>query len=176
MNERGITVEAAVESSTLEDRIAALEAVEAIKALKYRYVRACDAKDPAVFRSCFVRHGAVLDYGPRIGRYDDAEGIVEVFRKVALNKVDGRYVVYDMHHALHPDIRITGPGEAEGSWTLRFRQVDILEGVERVSAIEYADRYVVEDGAWRIASCQVSVLWTLAQPLAAGYEITSTLP
>ena len=40
-----------------------LAAIEAIKAMKHRYWRACDNTDPDGFRRCFVRHGADLDYG-----------------------------------------------------------------------------------------------------------------
>ncbi|MEO3825704.1 nuclear transport factor 2 family protein [Actinomadura sp. B10D3] len=46
--------------SDLAERIARLEAIEEIKALKHRYLRACDAKDPAAFRDCFVASGASI--------------------------------------------------------------------------------------------------------------------
>ncbi|GAA1267622.1 hypothetical protein GCM10009609_33410 [Pseudonocardia aurantiaca] len=36
----------------------ALEAVQAITRMEYRYWRACDNKDPDGFRRCFVRSGA----------------------------------------------------------------------------------------------------------------------
>ncbi len=159
----------------LETRIARLEAVAAIKTLKHRYLRACDAKRPDDFRDCFVAEGAVIDYGPRIGKFEDADGIAEVFRRMALQRVDGALVIFDMHHAMHADIEILGEGNARGRWTMRFRQVNLVEGTERVSAIEYADRYTVEDGEWRISSCEVSVLWTLMQPLAEGFEMTESL-
>jgi len=160
--------------STLEERIARLEAVEQIKALKHRYLRACDAKRPEDFRNCFIAKGAILDYGPRIGKFEDADGIAAVFEAIALKRVDDKVVILDMHHAMHADIQVLSPTEATGAWTLRFRQVDLEAGEERVSAIEYADRYVVEDGEWRIARCEVSVLWTLAKPLPEGYKVTES--
>lgn len=156
---------------SLEERIAALEAIEKIKALKYRYLRACDRKDPATFRDCFVREGASIDYGPRIGRFDDADGIVEVFRRVGLQQVEGKYVILDMHHAMHPVIELINENEATGTWSLRFRQVNLVNRTEQVSAIEYDDRYEVEDGQWRIRSCRVSTLWTLEQPLPEGFSV-----
>ena len=158
----------------LEERIARLEAVEAIKALKHRYLRACDAKRPEDFRDCFVAEGAVIDYGPRIGTFEDADGIADVFRRIALQRVDDEFVIYDMHHALHADIEILDGGEARGQWTLRFRQVNLVDRTQQVSAIEYADRYVIEAGEWRIASCEVTTLWTLMEPLAEGFEITGS--
>lgn len=159
---------------TLEERIARLEAIEEIKALKHRYLRACDAKRPDEFRDCFVAEGATIDYGPQVGRFEDADGIAEVFGRIALRRVDDRVVILDMHHAVHPEISVLSETEATGAWTLRFRQVNLVDRTERVSAIEYADRYVVEDGAWRIASCVVTVLWTLAKPLPEGFAITES--
>ncbi len=160
--------------TTVEERLAKLEAIEDIKALKHRYLRACDAKRPEEFRNCFIAKGAILDYGPRIGQFEDADGIEAVFRAIALKRVDEKIVILDMHHAMHADIEIVDEGEATGAWTLRFRQVDLEAGVERLSAIEYADRYVVEDGEWRIARCEVSVLWTLVKPLPEGFAITES--
>jgi hypothetical protein len=156
---------------SLEDRIARLEAIEAIKVLKHRYLRACDAKEPDVFRDCFVAKGAFVDYGPRVGRFDDADGIAEVFRNVALREVGGAYTIFDMHHAMHPEIVVESETTARGQWSLRFRQVDTVERVERLSAIEYDDAYEVEGGQWRIRSCQVRVLWSMIRPLGDEVQI-----
>lgn len=160
---------------SLADRLARLEAIEEIRSLKHRYLRACDLKEPETFRDCFVAHGASVDYGPRIGRFEDAEGITQVYRTIALERVDGDYNILDMHHGLHADIDVISPVEATGRWTLRFRQVDRRAGTERVSTIEYADTYVVEEGQWRIRSCQVRTLWTVVAPLPEGFEIIETL-
>ncbi|MEO3786775.1 nuclear transport factor 2 family protein [Actinocorallia sp. B10E7] len=155
---------------TLEERVAALEAVEAIKALKHRYLRACDLKDAETLRDCFVAEGASIDYGPA-GAFEGADLLTDLYRKVALAKHDGRYVVLDMHHAVHPVIELLGDGRAKGAWTLRFRQVDRVERTEKVSAIEYDDRYEVEDGRWLIRSSHVKVLWQLTRPLPEGFSI-----
>lgn len=156
---------------TLEQRVARLEAVEAIKSLKHRYLRACDAKQPEEFRDCFVRDGASIDYGPRIGVFNDADGIAEVFRRIALERHGGEFVILDMHHGLHPEIDLLDEAHARGAWTLRFRQVNLKERTEMVSSIEYDDRYEIEDGRWRIRSCHVQVLWSLVQPLAEGFSL-----
>ena len=167
--------QASTSGSGLEQRIARLEAIEAIRRLKHRYLRACDLKEPDTFRDCFVARGAVVDYGPRMGRFEDADGIADVFRRVALERVDGAYNVLDMHHGLQDVIDVLSETAATGAWTLRFRQVDRRAGVERVSAIEYDDRYEVEDGQWRIRSCHVRTLWTLVTPLPEGHQIVENL-
>lgn len=149
----------------VEERLAALEHVQAITALKYRYWRACDAKDPDAVRACFVAHGARIEYGP-LGSYDDAVGLVDVFTRIALRRLDdGRWAVLDMHHGLHPDITVHPDGRASGRWTLHFRQVDNARGTERVSAGEYDDEYAFEDGQWRIAATTYRPRWSLERPL-----------
>ncbi|MDQ2627930.1 nuclear transport factor 2 family protein [Mycolicibacter senuensis] len=149
---------------TVEQRLEALEQIEAIKALKHRYFRACDAKDPATFRSCFIAQGADVHYGP-LGGFDDADQIAEVFTRIALHTVDGKPVILDMHHGMHPDIAVTGPGTATGHWTLKFRQLNLIDRTERLLTGEYDDDYVIEDGTWKMARSHFRQLWSLTRPL-----------
>ncbi|WP_280458097.1 nuclear transport factor 2 family protein [Nocardia carnea] len=151
------------EETDLTRRVARLEAVEAIKALKHRYLRACDAKDPEAFRECFVAAGAAVDYGV-LGSFD-ADGMAAVFEKIALQKIDGKNVILDMHHGTHPDITVHGPERASGKWTLKFRQVNLIENTETVMTGEYDDEYVVEDGGWKIAACRFEQYWSITRPV-----------
>ena len=144
-------------------RIARLEAVEAIKALKHRYLRACDAKDPKGFRECFVATGATVDYGP-LGSLD-ADGMAAMFEKIALQRIDGKHAILDMHHGMHPDITLHDDSHARGQWTLKFRQVNLIEHTETIMTGDYDDEYVVEDGQWKIAACRFAQNWSLTRPL-----------
>jgi hypothetical protein len=155
---------ARVSERELAERIADLERVQAICELKYRYWRACDAKDPDALRACFVRSGAKIDYGP-LGSYDDADQLAAVFTKVALRRLDrGRWAVLDMHNGLHPQITVHDATHAGGRWTMHFRQLDLARGIERLSTGEYTDEYVVEDGQWRVAASRYVIGWTLSRP------------
>ncbi|MFE7721768.1 nuclear transport factor 2 family protein [Nocardia rhizosphaerihabitans] len=143
--------------------LARLAAIESITALKHRYFRACDAKDPEGFRDCFVAVGSALDYG-ELGAMD-ADGMAAVFASIALQQVDGKHAILDMHHGVHPDITVRADGTASGRWTLRFRQVNLIERTETVATGEYADEYRVEDGRWKIATCTFHRLWAITRPL-----------
>ncbi|NUS93726.1 MAG: nuclear transport factor 2 family protein [Nocardia sp.] len=149
--------------SDLARRITLLETIEAIKALKHRYFRACDAKDPVRFRECFVSQGSVLDYG-ELG-VSDADGMASVFETIALRQVDGRHMVLDMHHGLHPDITVHADGTAAGRWTLQFRQVNLLDHTDSLSTGEYDDSYVLEDGRWKIAVSRFRRIWSITRPV-----------
>ena len=148
-----------------------LEQIEAIKTLKYRYWRACDAKDPQGFRAAFIAKGATLDYG-RLGRFDDVEPMAQIFTQFALQKVDGKHVIFDMHHGLHPDITLTSDTTATGRWTLRFRQVNLIDNIETVSTGEYYDEYVIEDGEWKTSHCAFTETWSVTRPLDPAAVVT----
>lgn len=160
---------------TIEQRLARLEAVQQIMALKHRYLRACDNKDPVGFRAAFIREGAVIDFGP-MGSFPDADGIAAVYEQIALRKEDGAHTVLDMHHAVHPDIEVTGAETAQGRWSLRFRQIDLAASTETVAAMEYRDRYVVEDGEWKMSHSRSMPLWSLTRPLGEVVALTDNMP
>ena len=150
-----------------------IRAREAIEQLKYRYWRACDAKDPEGFRSCFVSTGGVLDFGP-LGR-TDPDTMVGIFRQIALATAsDGGPRILDMHHGFMPSITIEsgGPGSpprrATGTWTLQFRQIDREKGTETLSTGEYADVYVIEDGRWVMAECLFTPGWSVTRELVGA--------
>lgn len=160
---------------------------DAIEQLKYRYWRACDAKDPEGFRACFVASGGELDFGP-LGR-TDPDTMVGIFRKIALaTAADGGPRILDMHHGFMPSISVEDPGggsaprRATGTWTLQFRQIDRDKGTETLSTGEYSDVYVVEGGRdddavegdrWVMAQCLFTPGWSITRALD---EATVTHP
>ena len=158
---------------SIEERLAALEQIEAIKGLKHRYLRACDAKDPDAFRACFISRGADIDYGP-LGGFsgpDPADQLAAVFRRIALHTVDGTPAVLDMHHGLHPEITVLDAARASGRWTLKFRQLNMIERTEKLLTGEYDDDYVIEDGVWKMARCHFRQLWSMTRPLGADVTV-----
>lgn len=155
---------AADDLSALSERLARLEARERILELKYRYLRACDAKDIAGFRACFVDGRAELDYGP-LGVFEDADALTEVFARAARERGPDGYRILDMHHAVHPSITLDPPDQARGRWSMRFRQIDREQGTETTAALEYDDHYVRRDDDWRIRGSRARTLWALVRPL-----------
>ena len=156
-------------------RVRKLEAVREIEQLKYRYWRACDRKDPDGFRDCFIARGADLDYGV-IGRFSDREPLVEVFRQIGCGKTEGgAWLVHDIHHGKQPVIELHDDTTASGEWTLWFVQINNKDKTVTQLSMEYRDRYVVEDGRWKIAKSHVTPMTTLSFPFPAG-TFTSSIP
>jgi hypothetical protein len=131
----------------LEQRLRALEDINAIKDLKARYLRACDRKQPADMRDCFIPHGAVIE-AEGFPSFNDREGWVQVFTELAVNNPN----ILDMHHGQNPQIVLTGADTAQGVWDLHFCQINMKERTVVNMAGEYRDEYVRQGGRWLIKS------------------------
>ena len=115
--------------------------IEAIKQLKYRYLRTLDLKLWDEFAECFVLE-ATGDYDGLA--FADRSSLVEYMRA---NLGEG---LISMHHAHHPEISVDGDWAA-GRWYLEDKVIVpelhfVLEG-----AAFYTDRYVRTPDGWRIA-------------------------
>lgn len=128
----------------LQQRIYRLEAIEAIKQLKARYLTACDRKQVDVLRDCFPDRPVVIDYGP-VGSFDHRDGLAGIFEKIACNDH-----VFDIHLGANPQIRLIDATHAEGVWGLYFFQIDAATDKLMQLAGYYDDRYELIDGAWKI--------------------------
>ena len=109
-----------------------VEDIEAIKQLKYRYLRTLDLKQWDEFAECFVSE-ATGDYDGLA--FEDRSSLVEYMRA---NLGDG---VITMHHVHHPEISVDGE-LATGRWYLEDKVLVpdfefVLEG-----AAFYEDRFV----------------------------------
>lgn len=130
--------------SDLSRRVARLEAIEAIKQLKARYLTACDRKQVDIVRDCFPDGPVVLDYGP-VGTFTHRDGLLAVFEKFACNDH-----VFDIHLGSNPQIRLIDDNEAEGTWGLYFFQINAASNNLMQLAGYYEDRYRRFDGEWKI--------------------------
>jgi hypothetical protein len=129
----------------LEQQVRALEDISAIKTLKYRYLRACDQKQPETVRDCLLPDGAIIAY-EGFPPFDNRDAFVEIFRQMAC-----RPNIIDMHHAANPEIHLTGPDTAAGTWDLFFHSIDTVARTALQMACVYTDDYVRQDNRWWIS-------------------------
>ncbi|HLK12328.1 MAG TPA: nuclear transport factor 2 family protein [Candidatus Binatia bacterium] len=130
----------------LAARVRALEDVEEIKRLKYRYFRCLDTKRWDDLALCFTPD-ATVSYGGGRYRFAGREAIMRFLRE-SLGEETG---TIGFHHGHHPEIELLGSTEARGVWALHNYLLN--EGQARCvrMACHYEDRYVKARGAWRIA-------------------------
>lgn len=131
--------------NALNRRIARLEAIEAIKQLKARYLTACDRRQIEVVRDCFCADDIIIDYGP-VGSFNHRDQLLTVFEKMACNDH-----VFDIHLGANPQISILDDNHAEGSWGLYFFQIDTASNKLMQVAGYYEDKYRRVGGHWKIA-------------------------
>lgn len=129
---------------SLEQRIARLEALEAIRQLKHRYLNACDLKDVAAVRDCFAAGEILIDYGP-LGVFKEREPFVALYRELAC-----RDSVIDLHHGANPEIELLSATEAEARWALWYFNIDANSGATRQLGGFYQDRYRLTEAGWKI--------------------------
>ena len=150
-----------------------LEELEAIKRVKYKYLRCIDTKSFDELAECFTEDAeAAYDKG----RYSATgrEAVLE-FLVGALKRED----VASMHNVHCPELEITSSTTAKGTWYLHDYVVNpgadngamparsILQG-----AGFYSDEYRKVDGEWKICSTGYERTFEYIQPYVEGDGVT----
>jgi hypothetical protein len=146
----------------LEQRLSRLEAIEDIRQLKARYFQACDRKDPAAVRECFLPGAIDLRYG-RIGEFSNREDMLAVFEELAC-----RPHIVEMHHGQNPRIEILDAERAAGTWGLYYYLIDQRRQAVTQLAGFYDDAYRRHHGQWRIERSYYEVTSTQIFDLSEG--------
>ncbi|MFW0787750.1 nuclear transport factor 2 family protein [Gordonia sp. CPCC 206044] len=119
-----------------------MDDLEAIKNLKYRYLRALDTKDWAAFADTLTPD-VTGDYGASL-RFTNRDELVDYMRSSV-----GPAVITE-HRVDHPEIQVDGE-DATGRWYLQDRVIVPDFSFMLFGAAFYADRYRRTDDGWRIS-------------------------
>jgi hypothetical protein len=138
------------------------ESIEAIKQVKYRYMRTLDTKQWDAFAATLTED-ITADYGASIGeelRFTDRAALVDYMR-FAL-----RASVISEHRVNHPEITLDGPGAASGIWYLQDRVINPDDDFMLIGAAFYHDRYRRADDGWRISATGYERTYAAVIPLS----------
>jgi len=149
----------------LEQRIARLEALEAIRQLKHRYLNACDLKDIEAIRDCFATGPIRIDY-EAVGVFEERDPFVALYQSLACHPR-----VRDSHHGANPEIELLSDDTARGRWSLCYFNLDAETGLTRRLGVIYDDEYRRMDGAWKIVATRSRIL-----AVVSGRDEPATLP
>jgi hypothetical protein len=155
------TASAEARIAALEERLQALEDLRAIKALKFRYLRACDRKLPDEVRDCLDPEGAIIAY-EGFPRFEDREPFVQIFQQMGCKPN-----IIDMHHGENPEIVLEGADRATGVWDLFFQSIDTEVGTVLQMNCEYTDIYRRKNGRWWISETATKRTSFLMQKLGS---------
>lgn len=150
---------------TLQAQVAKLTDSADILRLKYRYLNACDAKQPALVSDCFAAGEVDINYG-HIGRFSRREDFVAVFEELGCHDH-----IVDMHHAQNPVVDITGPDTASGHIALHFHSLNTRDKTAVQIAGHYEDEYRRIDGHWLISRSHFLVHWVEMRDFSGPAEV-----
>lgn len=135
---------AAAQNGRMIPVMSKLEEIEAIKQLKYRYLRCLDTKKWAELSETFTEDAqAAYDSGKYT--YDGRDAIMKF-----LEESLGDASIVSRHQGHHPEIEIRDDGTARGTWYLEDYVIFGGMGAELSGAAFYEDEYVKVDGEWKI--------------------------
>lgn len=127
-------------TTDLEQRIARLEAIEAIKQLKARYCEICDDDhNPERIASVFAPDG--IWEGAGFGKAQGHEAIRELFRGFQ------KLISFSQHNVMNPQIQVDGD-RATGSWYFLGPFTFRKNNENKWLVLRYDDDYVRIDGEW----------------------------
>ena len=126
------------------DELTRLVETEAIKRLKYRYMRCVDKKLWKEFEEVFVPE-ATASYSAGHYSYEGRDAIIAWLRQGM-----DRAGFHSSHTVHHPEIEFAGPNRATGVWSLCDYVVDTDHDITIAGAAFYEDEYVKRDDRWWI--------------------------
>ena len=140
------------ELSDLEARIRALEDIETIKKLKYKYFRCIDMGLWDEIGDCFAED-AVADYVPGMP-LEGRAAIAKFFKENVATAYSMR-----VHQGHNPEIELTSDTTATGWWELDNFMVTAETNVGLWIGAFYDDEYIKEKGEWKIKWTKVNFIF-----------------
>jgi hypothetical protein len=121
--------------------------IEAIKQVKYRYLRALDTKRWDDFADTLAAD-VIGDYGSSVGEEHHFTNRVDLVNY--MRKSLGPAVITE-HRVTHPEITVSGD-EASGGWYLQDRVIVADVNFMLIGAAFYRDRYRRTEDGWKISA------------------------
>lgn len=119
--------------------------IEAIKAVKYRYLRAVDTRDWDLLATTLTEDATSAYSSGRLS-YNGRDAIID-FLSDSMPAGD----MLTSHKVHHPEIVLTSPTTATARWALEDVVIVQSAGVTIRGAAYYQDRMEKVDGEWKIS-------------------------
>ncbi|MEB3030366.1 nuclear transport factor 2 family protein [[Mycobacterium] nativiensis] len=145
-------------------------AIDAIKQVKYRYLRALDTKHWDDFADTLAED-VTADYGKSMGSdhtFTDRDSLVAFMR----TSLPGTMI--SEHRVDHPEITLTAPDSATGIWYLQDRVIMPDYNLMLIGAAFYHDTYRRTADGWKISSTGYQRTYDATMPLSdiPGFKVT----
>lgn len=142
--------------------------LEELRILKHSYFRAIDTANVALLDTMFT-DDVTVDY--RGGNYRvQLSGRANMIEFLA-NSFHSDFA--GMHYGHMPEITLTGDDTAEGIWNLEDIAIHLVEKTHTSGTAIYRDRYIRQDGRWKIAHTEYDRIMEVIRPFVEGERITA---
>lgn len=144
--------------------------IESIKRVKYRYLRGLDQKQWGDVAACFTRDATAAYSG---GKYShNGRDAILAFLRDAM----GEETFLSSHRCHHPEIDLTGPDTAVGTWALDDVVIETRWDITVRGAAFYTDEYVKQAGDWKIHRTAYKRTFEEIQPRGGvpGLQLTAS--
>lgn len=118
--------------------------IEAIKAVKYRYVRGVDLRDADLLASTLTEDASAAYSAGKLS-FEGRDAIVSF---IISSMPAGDFLT--AHRVHHPEIELTGPDTATARWALDDTVIIQSANLTLRGAAYYEDEMVKRNGEWRI--------------------------
>jgi hypothetical protein len=118
--------------------------IEAIKRLKYKYMRCLDQKLWDEMAACFTADATAAYSGGKYS-FQGRDAILDFLRRSM-----GADSFLSSHRVHHPEIELTSATSATGVWALEDVVIETQWQITIRGAAFYTDEYRKEGGVWRI--------------------------
>ena len=142
--------------------------LEQIKRLKYAYARCLDLKLWDEIAGLFTED-AVAAYSGGGYTFEGRAAIVEF-----LQRSMGAETFHSSHKMHHPEIELTGPDSATGTWALQDLVILTDQALEIRGTAFYSDAYVKRDGSWRFKHTGYRRIYEEMGPRAPDLKLTAS--
>ncbi|WP_372862142.1 nuclear transport factor 2 family protein [Spongiibacter sp.] len=144
--------------------------IEAIKRLKYVYLRAVDTHDWALLESTLTPD-CVARYDGGKYSFDDRSQLIAGLR----GHMDSPKVL-TMHNCHHPEIELLGDGEATGKWYLQDLVFNQEQNWMLFGTAIYTDHYRLQDGEWKICRTEYErIMEAINAPIPSTLNFTHNM-
>jgi hypothetical protein len=148
--------------------MSALEEIDAIKQVKYRYCFAVDVGDLNTIADLITQDFVFVPFNKENPKEETREA-----RDAFLAGLKERFAseLIGQHQVHHPQITLTGPDSAEGRWYLQ--NLRILPSVRTLAwgNSTYTDRYRKVAGVWKMSYMRFERLFAVEEPLPEGTQV-----
>jgi uncharacterized protein (TIGR02246 family) len=144
--------------------------VEAICRVKYAYARCVDQKNWDDLAT-LLTEDCVADYSNGKYHHEGRDGIVAWIRGGM--EAETFLSSHKMHH---PEIELTGPDTATGTWALEDTVIESQWQIIIRGAAFYTDEYVKRDGRWMISRTAYKRSYETMEPWTGtpGLQLTAS--